>query len=241
MSSRADELRREIREMDANKASLDPALFEVMRKSLVDDLADLGETVEEPTPATNRPRLQTTIHTHPAPEPAMPKPEPVTPQARLQQLLDRMRRNDEAGKAPAASLTRLDIRKHCAMTGLEVPAEAAVRPSPVIKPKAEKSGTKKAQRKAARKAVAADPGRLERPLEAAIDLGRAIERHVAKPTPMADVTTRLRGIRRQVWLLMADLEGLTPEQVQALTAELEVLEQATHQAHQLALRAAEAA
>lgn len=79
---------------------------------------------------------------------------------------------------------------------------------------------------------------LDRPLEAAIDLGRAIERHVAAPTKLEDVRTHLRGIRRQVWSLLADLENLTADQLRELERELELLDAAAHTACQMVDRLA---
>ena len=94
--------------------------------------------------------------------------------------------------------------------------------------------------KAAPKAKEPPPPRetsLDRPLEAAIDLGRAIERHVAAPAKLDDVQTHIRGIRRQVWSLLADLENLSPAQLVQLQAEVALLDSASATAYQMVSKA----
>jgi hypothetical protein len=91
---------------------------------------------------------------------------------------------------------------------------------------------------APRKAKAAPPTPsvregLGRPLEAAIDLGRAIQRHVTTPAKIDDVRTHIRGIRRQVWSLLADLENLTVEQRRQIEPEVAMLDAAVSTAYNL--------
>jgi hypothetical protein len=64
---------------------------------------------------------------------------------------------------------------------------------------------------------------------------------VSKPSKTADLLTHIKGIRRQIWSLMADLENLTPEQLAELTPDLGILTEAADAALDLATRAKVAA
>ena len=120
------------------------------------------------------------------------------------------------------------------------PKRPYVRKKPLPEKKAK---AKKVDEKPPRKAkvVHSDPEparSLDRPLDLAIDLGRAIERHVTTPAKVDDIRASIRGIRRQTWQLMADLENLTPEQQAALADEISLLDAAVATAYTIASRAA---
>lgn len=228
----ADQLRQRLEEHQANRP--DPFSSEFMpwmeRKGKITFALDCAigaeRTAWKPAPGPtygDKPRtipapLLPKPKDTPSPEEPMSKPSPreADPSARLEHLLTRLK---EAEGTPRVHQIRFSIRQLCEAHGLPVP-EAAQKLSEKAEPESPAS--------------AASEG-LGRPLEAAIDLGRAIERFKATPSKAEDIRTHIRGIRRQIWSLMSDLEGLTPEGMAPLQAELGLLDAAAHAAHQLSL------
>lgn len=64
-------------------------------------------------------------------------------------------------------------------------------------------------------------------MQSAIDFGRSIQRHVEKAKPLGDIRIRIRGIRADLWLLLADLERLSAFELSQLISELALLDFAT--------------
>ena len=130
-------------------------------------------------------------------------------------------------------------KKAADMTPEQLEAKRAYQREWHAKKKAKQSPSKpKAAKATPRKAPAAAPREgLDRPMELAIDFGRAIERHVSAPKKLTDIMNHLRGIRRQLWSLLADLENLTAEQLLELEADLALLDSAAATAYQMVGRA----
>jgi len=210
-SAAVREKRLELQELEQAKDFWGPAAYEAMRQALQDDLAELQGEATKPT-------------TTPKPELPMPKItlNPTDPSKRIAHLVGLI--DEAAQKGEKLYWAQQEVRKLCEVHRLEVPACA------------QKVDRAKAPAKSTPAPKPPPPARegLEGHLEAAIDLGRAIERHVTTPKKLDDVRTHVRGIRRQVWSLLADLENLSPDQLREIEPDLALLDSASATAYQMA-------
>ena len=150
-----------------------------------------------------------------AQESPMPRA-PEIPTARLATLLERLKGNLAAKKGKAAGITRMSIRRHCALHGLPMPPEAAIQadtcprkfrkdPKPVR--------TMPASVKAARDFPGAPfAGRM---MQQVGDLGAP-----------SSAAARLRALRSQMLEVLPELEDLEPEAARLAHEELRLLSEA---------------
>lgn len=167
------------------------------------------------------------------PMPTKNPPRPAgDPQERLAQLLGRLHHNEETKNAGAAYVTRADIRKHCAVHGLEVPEEARKRsvPPPTAAQRPKLPKVKRIDSTAPAPATAT----LETATPAASAEQRATTPRapsaahpVAQGTAQSSVPThpaaRIRALRSQALDILPDLEDLTPDQARDVRRELGLL------------------
>ncbi|HCZ33442.1 MAG TPA: hypothetical protein DHV93_08295 [Holophagaceae bacterium] len=241
-STELREKRLELAELEQGKAYTDPALYEVLHQTLLDDIAVLeGQAVPErprltlPTPP-RRPDPPPTPEPKPAAPAAQEKPMArpnSAPQARLATLMERLVTNLAEKKAKAASITRMNIRRHCEADGLPMPEEAAIQVDSCPK-KFRTGGTVKipagggSLRSMPARALLADEvaGPLERAEEPArVDLPPAIKAvyFYDERTPAA---ARIRALRSQALDLLPDLEDLEQDAAKAAHEEMDLLAEA---------------
>ena len=149
-SSALREKRRELEELEQGRDYCDPALYSLLHKALLDDLAELGASpnssnpirLSTPAKPTMAERVEAPTPTEVLPAVPVEKTMPKTfesAQAQLDHLLQRLAKTLARGQRPYA--LQHEIRSHCRQHGLEVPKgaqkkqpafHAQVKPAPAL-------------------------------------------------------------------------------------------------------------